>query len=139
MREFTLQLEGTDAIATATLNEKDAPKTCEVFWATLPIEREALHASWSGECLLIVPCGVEAKDIIPQENQTIYVGPGEIALFTPVQELLVFYGRGQPRWRNGPTPSTAFARITQGLNEFAAECSKMTREGSKKLIIRRKV
>jgi hypothetical protein len=138
MKEFTLQLEGTDAVATAVLTEKDAPKTCELFWARLPIELEALHASWSGECLLVVPCGVDAKDLSPQENQTIYVGPGEIALFTPAQELLVFYGRGQPTWRNGPTPSTAFARIIDGLDDFAVECRKMTREGSKKILIRKK-
>ena len=138
MKEFTLQLEGTDAVATAALNETDAPKTCELFWGKLPIELEALHASWSGECLLVVPCGVDAKDLSPQENQTIYVGPGEIALFTPAQELLVFYGRGQPRWRNGPTPSTAFARIIDGLDDFAVECRKMTREGSKKILIRKK-
>ncbi|MHA1388934.1 MAG: DUF3830 family protein [Candidatus Thorarchaeota archaeon] len=134
-----MQLEGSNAIAIAIMNEKDAPKTCDAFWSVLPIELESLHSSWSGECLLVVPCGVDVRDINPQENQTIFVGPGEIALFTPVEELLVFYGRGQPRWRNGPTPSTAFAKITQGLEEFAAECSKMTREGSKKLIIRRKV
>ena len=138
MREFTLQLEGNAAIATAILNEKEAPQTCDAFWSALPIEREALHSSWSGECLLVVPCGVDAKDVNPQENQTIFVGPGEIALFTPVEELLVFYGRGQPRWRNGPTPSTVFAKITKGLEEFALECSKLTREGSKKLIIKKK-
>jgi len=138
MREFTLQIEGTSAVATAVLDEKNAPKTCDVFWSALPIEMETVHSSWSGECLLVVPCGVDAREITPQENQTIFVGPGEIALFTPVEELLVFYGRGQPRWRNGPTPSTAFAKINDGLDEFALECSKLTREGSKKIIIKKK-
>jgi len=138
MREFTLQIEGTSAVATAVLDEKNAPKTCNAFWSALPIELEAVHSSWSGECVLVVPCGVDAKEINPQENQTIFVGPGEIALFTPVEELLVFYGRGQPRWRNGPTPSTVFAKINDRLDEFAVECSKMTREGSKKIIIKKK-
>jgi hypothetical protein len=138
MKEFSLSFKGSSIETIAVLLEKDAPKTCEVFWNALPIEHEAVHASWSGECILVVPCGADATGIKPGENETIFVGPGEIALFTPAQELLVFYGRGQPRWRSGPTPSTVFARITHGHEEFANECRKLVREGSKVLLVKRK-
>jgi len=138
MKEFTLTFEGSSVAATAVLMEQDAPRTCNAFWKALPVKLEAVHSSWSGECIIIVPCGVETeKDYLP-ENQTIYIGPGEIALYTPVQELLVFYGRGQPRWRNGPCPSTVFARITDGLDAFSQMCRKLPKEGAKRLLIRKK-
>jgi len=137
MKKFSLSFMGSQVEAIAILLEEEAPRTAGAFWESLPIKHETLHASWSGECVLVVPCGVDATGIKPAENETIYIGPGEIALFTPVQELLIFYGRGQPCWRNGPTPSTVFARITDGLKEFAEECKKMTREGAKIIFIRR--
>lgn len=138
MKEFTLSFEGSDAAATAVLMERDAPRTSKAFWKALPIELEAVHSSWSGDCIIVVPCGVEPGEGELPENETIYVGPGEIALYTPVQELLVFYGRGQPRWRNGPCPSTVFARITDGLDSFSETCRRLPREGAKRLIIRKK-
>ena len=138
MKAITLGFKNHDAQATAILLEKESPATCDIFWKNLPIEHEAVHSSWSGECILVVPCGVEVPEENRGENETIFVGPGEIALFTPVQELLIFYGRGQPRWRSGPTPSTVFARITEGLEEFASTCQIMPKDGSKTIIIRRK-
>jgi hypothetical protein len=138
MKAITLGFKNHDEQATAILLEKEAPVTCDTFWKNLPIEHEAVHSSWSGECILVVPCGVEVPEGERGENETIFVGPGEIALFTPVQELLVFYGRGQPRWRSGPTPSTVFARIIDGLEKFASICQTMPKEGSKTMIIQRK-
>ena len=137
MRKISLSFKGSHVAATAVLFEEEAPRTAAAFWDALPVEHEAMHSSWSGECILVIPCGVDATGIKPAENETIFVGPGEIALYTSVQELLIFYGRGQPCWRNGPAPSTVFARITQGLKEFADECKRLQREGAKVLVIRR--
>jgi hypothetical protein len=138
MRKIELIFKKGNIRAIATLLEKEAPQTCEAFWNSLPIEREAVHASWSGECIIVVPAGVRMIDRLPLENETIFVAPGEIALYPKGDELLLFYGRGQPRWRTGPTVVNVFAKIIENLEEFAKQCRKMIKTGSETLIIKRK-
>jgi len=138
MGKIELMFKKENIRAIATLLEREAPKTCEAFLYSLPIEQEAVHASWSGECVLIVPAGVRMVDKLPLENETIFVAPGEIALYPKGDELLLFYGRGQPCWRTGPTVVSVFAKVTENLEEFANQCRKMIKEGSKTLIIKRK-
>ena len=137
MKVIELSLGSSEVKAVAVLLEKEAPKTCDAFWRVLPMSHQAVHASWSGECIIVQPCGVVLETGSSGENETIFIGPGEIALFASIQELLIFYGRGQPRWRSGPTPVTVFARIVDGLGEFASECTKMTREGAKDIRVRK--
>ena len=138
MKRIELEFEETEAIATGVLFEKEAPKTCEAFWNALPLENTMVHSSWSGESIIAHPCGVKMSPDSPQENRTIFVGPGEIIMETRVEELMIFYGRGQPRWREGPTPMSVIGEIVEGLQEFADQCRKMPKEGSKVLIIRKK-
>lgn len=59
--------------ATAILLVKEMPRICQAIWNILPVEREAVHASWSGECILISPFGVPSSLRKP-ENETIFVG-----------------------------------------------------------------
>jgi hypothetical protein len=136
-KEIEIILTKANVKATATLLEDETPRICQAIWDLLPVEREAVHASWSGECLLIVPFGAQAP-ARKSENETIYVGPGEVALDCPADEVLIFYGRGQPRWRMGPSRVNVFARITNNLKGFAEACDKLRREGAQTVTIRKK-
>jgi hypothetical protein len=137
VKKIELIFKDTDVKATAVLLEKEAPDTCERVWSALPLENEMFHSSWSGEAILVAPCGVKMGADFPQENKTIFVAPGELTFDTSVEELLVFYGRGEPRWRLGPVPVSVFAKIVDGLDDFANLCKMMPKEGSKVLIIRK--
>jgi hypothetical protein len=138
MRLIELEFKGTDVKAVAKLLDDDAPRTCNEVWKSLPLENEMVHSSWSGEALLAVPCGVKMGPDFPQENKTIFVAPGELAFDTSVEELLIFYGRGEPRWRKGPVPVSVFAKIVEGHEVFSAMCKKMPWEGAKVVIVRKK-
>lgn len=140
MKEIKIILTKANVEATAILLEDEEPRICQAVWNLLPVEHEAVHSSWSGECILLIPFGIPANARKPEkpENETIFVGPGEIALFCPVDEVLIFYGRGQPRYKKGPSEVCVFAKITSNLKEFAKACNKMVKEGSQKVIIKRK-
>ncbi len=138
MRRIELVFKGTDSKTTAVLLEKEAPRACDAVWAALPLENEMVHSSWSGESIVAHPCGVKMPPDSPQENRTIFIAPGELALEPNIDELMIFYGRGEPRWRMGPVPLSVFGRIVDGLEEFAEQCKRMPKEGSKVVIMRRK-
>ncbi|MBD3158057.1 MAG: DUF3830 family protein [Candidatus Lokiarchaeota archaeon] len=136
--EIVLSLGDESVEAIAVLLEERAPKATKVLLNSLPIEREIWHAAWSGECILTVPSGIRDTKQIGEENQTIYTGPGDLGIDTSIDELLIFYGRGQPRWKVGPAPITVFGRITEGLDSFAEECKSMVKVGAKTLRIRKR-
>ncbi|MFW9801757.1 MAG: DUF3830 family protein [Candidatus Thorarchaeota archaeon] len=138
MKKIELEFKDSTVKSIGVLLEKDAPETCKAFWDALPLENEMVHSSWSGEAIIAHPCGVKVGADFPQENKTIFVGPGELTMETNVEELMIFYGRGHPRWRMGPIPMSVFGKIVDGLEDFAEQCKRLPKEGSKVLIIRRK-
>jgi len=137
IREIEIVLMKTNVKATAIMLDRETPKTCEAVWNTLPAERNAGHASWSGECLTISKFGFPS-DALKLENETIYVGPGEIALYPQNDEVLLFYGRGEPRFRAGPLRVNVFARILGDLEQFAEACRKVKTEAPQKIRFEKK-
>lgn len=122
-----------DRVFEATLLEKLAPVTCEALVKCLPYEGEAIHSSWSGDCLY-VPWKM---DKISPENQTIYGSTGDIAWQTALNdEIFITYGTSQYRYRFGALPCNLFAKITNDLEELGRVSNEIRRHGIKKVVIR---
>ncbi len=132
-KRFQLTLLKNGVTASAELLEDSAPKTCEAVWKSLPMEEEAVHGAWSGECIYFQ----HEIPITEREIQTMYVAPGEIGMNLPQHdpprpkrpEIQIYYGRAQPRWQRGPTPVIVFARIVENLQSFATECRTLQKAG----------
>jgi hypothetical protein len=141
-KRMKITVVGTDVVAYAELQEDDAPRTCEVLWEALasPIEEKVIHGMYSGpEVFMVLSPGnrnFDAKSI-PRESATAYPSPGDIGwgFFPPhnergqadeVWDIAFAYGRavlftsGQ-----GIRPIGVWARITEGLDGFAEECSRI--------------
>jgi hypothetical protein len=130
--------EGISAVA--ELLEDQAPKTCAAVLAALPQENEAHHATYSGSEVAYI---LDRDLGIGKENATSKVIPGDVA-YTRFEggemwgfpdsfsELCWFYDRDAvPSMPDGPVPVNIFARIVEGLDEFASACRGMRRTGVK--------
>jgi hypothetical protein len=60
----------------AELEEKKAPKTCEMFLKLLPFKNKVIHSRWSGEAVWI-PLG-ELETGLAFENHTSHPSRGDI-------------------------------------------------------------
>ena len=138
-KRFQIEVLETGVQAVAELLEEAAPRTCAAMWQALetPIERNGVHAMWSGrEVMIYMPeenrAGIDPR-AIGVENATVYPTPGDVvwAFFEGGQytnfkvdtwDLALIYG---PETRiyipAGPSPMNVWARITQGLEELAGE------------------
>lgn len=137
-----------------TLHEDLAPVTCATIWKALkkPIREMSFHAMFAGpEIMVGLPKSAQVFDPrkVPNENQTVTPGPGDMLWFYQGRnmmkgladefwELGLFYADGGRTF--GPlgwTPVTIFGTMTTGLEDFAACCRDIRVHGAKLLEIRR--
>lgn len=152
-KQIFLEYEnGTRAIA--TLLEDLAPETCAALWGALEksVTMQAMHAMYAGpEVMVGLPEEAQGFDpeAIPHENQQVVPAPGDLMWYwqRPMQmgglpfewyEIGVFYAGGARVF--GPlgwTPVNIWARVTEGLEEFATESAAIRIDGAKNLTIGR--
>jgi hypothetical protein len=113
-----------DSIFEVNLLDEISPTTCKTLSKYLPHEGDALHAAWSGDCILIL---WEPPEKIPIESdfraRTVYGYPGDVA-WNPVtnDEIHITYGYAQYRWRDGEIVHNLVGRITDKLDELTRVC-----------------
>lgn len=99
----------------ARLEEADAPRTCAVFGAMLPLRTRIIQARWSGEAAWI-PLG-DRRFELPYENHTSHPSRGEI-LFYPggPSEPEIFFPYGHARFASkvGQLAGNHFLSIIEG-------------------------
>ena len=99
----------------AELEEKNAPKTCEMFLKLLPFKSQVIHSRWSGEAVWI-PLG-EFQAGLGFENHTSHPSRGDI-LFYPggysETEILLAYGSARFASKMGQLAGNHFLSIHQG-------------------------
>jgi hypothetical protein len=121
----------------ANLLTEDAPKTCEAFLKSLPIQTTTYHSAWSGDSIFFI-LQPDKTPIIPrEENTSIYGAQGEI-MWHPApnyQEFQIVHGIAQFRWKTGPLKSNIFARIESDLKSFDLLGRRIQKEGGKALSI----
>ncbi len=149
MKQISLSYKDGPA-AIATLHEKQAPVTCDLLWAALetPVTVTAFHAMFAGpEIMTGLPPAAQTFDpsAIPAENQTCFPGAGDVLWYFQAEnqmrglsgelwEIGAFYGDGGRIF--GPlgwTPCNIWARITEGLDEFARACAELRITGAQPL------
>jgi hypothetical protein len=156
MTRRTLSLTFVDSGLTAivSLHDAEAPHTCAAIWQALakPVRMPAMHAMFAGpEIMLGLPPEAQSFDPrgVPEENQTCFPVAGDCLWFYQAKgmmkglmdelwEIGIFYSDGGRIF--GPlgwTPCNIFGRIGEGLEEFAAECSRIRISGLKTLEIKR--
>jgi hypothetical protein len=145
---ITLERRGVSCIA--RLLDEHAPRTCDAVWDALPLGNEVWHAKYASNEIycMVPPLGSEPG----LENPTLTPIPGDVCYFSfptgqfqhsfkvqrgidhldSVVDLAVFYGRNNFLWDPavGPVPGNVYATITDGLDEFAAACHDVYRNGS---------
>lgn len=147
MKQISLSFEDGPT-AVATLHEETAPVTCDTLWAALEssVTVTAFHAMFSGpEIMTGLPESAQTFDpnSIPAENQTCFPGAGDLlwyfqgknhmrGLTDVLWEIGTFYSDGGRIF--GPlgwTPCNIWARITDGLDDFASACADLRVTGAK--------
>lgn len=147
-RKIRISFEKHNVSAVAELLDDAAPLTAEAVWNALPLEGEAYHAKWANnEVYILTPPFAENDP--GRENATVFPIPGDF-LYLPVPpgsnvppflreqcretgliDLAIFYGR--ENYLLGPEghmPGNLFATITEGLEELAAACQDLWRNGA---------
>ena len=130
------------AEAFADLDEVAAPRTTAWLQELLPIRNQAIHSMENGREVYSL---LDTQGPIPEENQTIYQGVGDLfvyhkpAIFVEpvwprhVRTFLVIgfiYERDSAiRGMSGPLATNIVGRITQGMDALAHEAPRMRREG----------
>jgi hypothetical protein len=135
----------------ADLLSGEAPETCAIVGARLPIEARAIHGMYSGaEVFTMVedPPRPVAENLVqlPLPGELLYFyddGRGGVGGRKPVGEICVVYGRGVVlRGHEGvPVHATLFGRIPgdwkHDWTEFALACRRCRWEGPQRLRIER--
>ena len=131
----------------ATLFEDQAPKNCETIWNSLPIEAEAIHAAYAGQCVWMITKEI-ALDKVYEENQKVLGNlPGTIALeaYPPETnlhrtEINIVYGPNfYPRTPfAGEKPINRVGIIKDNLEELLKLGVDIRENGKQKVTIRRK-
>ncbi len=146
MRKIQITFERTGELATAVLEEENAPRTCDAMWQALeqPIVTKGIHAGWAGRMVSVeVPQSNRVFDptSVPKENLTVYPIPGDICFgyFPPgygvgiteeYWDLALVYGRETRfEFSFGPAPMTVWATVDEGLDDLAAGCLRTRTEG----------
>ena len=147
-RRIEISFKKHDARAVANLLDDAAPLTAEAVWNALPLSGDAYHAKWANnELYFLTPPFAQQEP--GKENATVFPIPGDI-LYLPVHagtkvmpemqeqcrqtgliDLAIFYGRDN--YLLGPEghmPGNLFATITEGLEELAAACQDLWRNGA---------
>ena len=147
-RRIEITFEKHDARAVAELVDDAAPMTAEAFWNALPLSGAAYHAKWANNEVYILTAPFAERDP-GKENATVFPIPGDI-LYLPVPpgnkvppdmqeqcretgliDLAIFYGRDNYLLGpDGHMPGNLFATVTEGLEELAATCQDLWRNGA---------
>jgi hypothetical protein len=155
-RRIEISFMEEKSAAVAVLLADLAPRTCECIWELLarPVEGLGIHAMWTGrEISFPIPAERFPQDEglkVPPENQTVIPVPGDLIWNAyrpyewqgnpqPVYDFGIFYGRDSRLllpvgWR----PSNRFGMIVENLDNFAAVCARVQREGRKTIRLTRK-
>lgn len=73
------------------LLDADAPKVCEAFMRSLPIDSFSVHAKFAGdELIVMVPFFADP------ENEIFWVKPGDCGYYPGRQTICLFYGPTEP-------------------------------------------
>ncbi|MFD0824180.1 DUF3830 family protein [Neobacillus sp. M.A.Huq-85] len=116
MRKIKITFERGGEVL-ASLNESQAPQTCERIWNLLPLGSVVTHSRWSGR---EINFSYHDTQCIPRENQTIYTSIGEICYWRdwdwegfgdPPQVLAIYYGAELARSMKGNEPVNVFAQV----------------------------
>lgn len=159
-RYMTISLEKRGVSCVAELLEKDAPRTCDVVWNSLPQGGDIYHAKYArNEVYAMVPRF--AAEEPGQENPTVTPIPGDVVYFSfdggmldrrfkeekgidalpGVIDLAIFYGRNNLLLNGdvGWVPGNVYASIVEGLAPMAEACNDVWRSGSigERLVYRR--
>lgn len=132
-RRFEIKVE--EVKAEGALLEKGAPKTCEAFWKTLPIEGYIIHAAWSGDMVRVL--GAVELPVMDLENVMRYCFPGGVTFDPDEKELAIAYGVHEFRMPSGSHRLTVFAKITKNLSDLTRKFTRTRIEGIKPITIRR--
>lgn len=162
VQKIRLAIPEIELSATARLLTDRAPRTCAAIWDVLaePVERRLIHTATTGASVFFydLPAIAGASEL-PIENHTIYPRPGEILYFyqpwnglrdladfdpewlrpgDDVHEVLFAYGAANLK---GPSEEgwrgSVWARIDEGLDEFARACRQMRIDGTKRIQVSR--
>ena len=134
-RYVLISLEERNVRCVARLLDEEAPKTCEVFWKSLPQAGNVFHAKYAGNEVFILVPRFAAEEPGP-ENRTIVPAAGDVMYFflppwirlpqavrdlgvdgRAVIDLAVFYDRNNLLLSpsEGFTPGNVFATIVRNL------------------------
>jgi hypothetical protein len=147
-RTLTFKFTDSGVTGVVSLHDAAAPQTCAAIWGALstPIRIPAMHAMFAGpEIMLGLPPEAQTFDPrgVPVENQTCFPVAGDCLWFYQAKgmmkgltdelwEIGMFYADGGRIF--GPlgwTPCNIFGRMVDGLEAFAAECSRIRVTGLK--------
>lgn len=150
-RFMTITLERRGVSCVAQLLDKDAPRTCDAVWATLPHAGPVHHAKYArNEVYTMVERFLDEP--IGHENPTVTPIPGDVVFFDfhggmldrafkeekgleqlpGVIDLAIFYGRNNLLLNGdvGWVPGNVYATIVEGLDAMAEACNDVWRSGS---------
>jgi hypothetical protein len=109
-----------DDVFEAHLRSDLAPFSCEVLTGMLPLQREVIHARWSGESIWSPLAGAwPAGLVLPAEHETRSPRPGEVLLFggeISEPELLICYGPTRFASVAGPLAGNPVLTISDRLD-----------------------
>jgi len=138
MRKIELRLD--DVVATATLFDEKAPKTCQKIWDLLPVEDRTIHVRWSGAAWRTEKN--YSLQIGEVENKVTTLTPGDIIYYDDPRYSLYKIGiaYGQAEWRDmaGQLFVALVGKIEENLAAFREISEKILFEGPKTIIISRK-
>jgi Protein of unknown function (DUF3830) len=162
-RQIEIVLPKHDLRCVARLLDRDAPRTCEAVWRSLPLGGDVYHAKYArNELYTFVP--PVAQTSIGTENPTVTPIPGDVVYFEfgagvlpaatygygedegaagaeSVVDLALFYGRNNLLLNGdvGFVPGNVFATITEGLDQLAEVGNDIWRAGAvgEELLFRR--
>jgi hypothetical protein len=157
---MSITLERRGVTCVAELLDKDAPRTCEAVWQSLPLGGDAYHAKYArNEVYTMVERFTDAE--LGLENPTVTPIPGDVVLFSfaagmldrgfkeekgihelpGVIDLAIFYGRNNLLLNGdiGWVPGNVYASIVDGLDAMAEACNDVWRSGGvgERLVYRR--
>lgn len=145
-RTIRLRIGGVEALA--EMFDDAAPNFCNWFWGHLPLTLRFQHTSFAGDQVFTVFTGDLFTDM-DRESPQAFVLPGDLIYAyrapyqgrgapNPLSEIAFYYGPNGQRWtakgygfvRQEFQGSTVWARVTQGLEQIAAQCALVRTEGA---------
>lgn len=150
MRKIEIELGGiwvenpvmyiAGAVAAATLQDEDAPETCQALWDILPIHTRTIHTFLAGQNWRtegnyeLRPEGAPMENLVGGGKP---LGVGDVAYRSTRQaglfKIFVTYGNAVP-----DLPRTLIAKIDENLEELVKVSRRILYEGPKNVTIRRR-